>query len=345
MAFLARASGAPDPVHVIFGVGRDVKVEHVAQVFHVEAARGDVGTDQDVELFVFESGQHFGACGLAHVAMQLPGADAALGERFVNRRDIGLAIAKHQRVGHVFVTDQLVQRFAFELLLAVLALVLRAGAQRQQALGHRIGGGGGRGHGNDLRVHQEFVGQFFDFRGHGGREEQGLTDRRQHRDDFFDVGNKAHVEHAIGFVDDQNFHVAHQQVAAFEHVEQAARRGDQHVCAAVQNLGLFLHVGAADEQRLGQSLVVLAIGVEVVGNLGGQFAGRFQNQRPRHAHFCAPVGQNVNHRQGERRGLAGAGLGAGQNVAAHEDRGDGCSLNGGGGFVSCVFNGAQDVFA
>ena len=44
-----RAAGAADPVHVGFGVVRNVEVDDVADAFDVEAARGDVGRDEDVE--------------------------------------------------------------------------------------------------------------------------------------------------------------------------------------------------------------------------------------------------------------------------------------------------------
>ena len=40
-------------------------------------------------------------------------------------------------------------------------------------------------------------------------------------------GNEAHVEHAVGFVDDENFNAGEQQLAAFGEIEQPARRRDQ----------------------------------------------------------------------------------------------------------------------
>ena len=49
-AAAAGAAGAADAVHVGLGVGRDVVVDHVADPLDVEAARGDVGGDEDVEL-------------------------------------------------------------------------------------------------------------------------------------------------------------------------------------------------------------------------------------------------------------------------------------------------------
>jgi len=44
----------------------------------------------------------------------------------------------------------------------------------------------------------------------------------------------------------------------------------------------------------------------------------------------------VQHRQRERRRLAGAGLGAGEEVVAFEDGRDGLGLDGGGGFVALL---------
>ena len=67
--------------------------------------------------------------------------------------------------------------------------------------------------------------------------------------DALDVRNEAHVEHAIGLVDDEDLDAGQQQLAALEMVEQAAGRGDQHVDAA-RDLGVLVAEGnAADEQR------------------------------------------------------------------------------------------------
>ena len=46
----AGAAGAADAVHVVLGVERHVEVEHRRQVDDVEAARGDVGGDEHVDL-------------------------------------------------------------------------------------------------------------------------------------------------------------------------------------------------------------------------------------------------------------------------------------------------------
>jgi hypothetical protein len=49
--------------------------------------------------------------------------------------------------------------------------------------------------------------------------------------DGLDVVDEAHVEHAIGFVEDQHLDVLEHGLAGLQVVEQAARRRDQDVRA------------------------------------------------------------------------------------------------------------------
>ena len=136
----------------------------------------------------------------------------------------------------------------------------------------------------------------------------------------------------------------HQQVTAVEQVDQAPRRRDQHVHPPFDDLDLLVQGMAADQQRLGQ-LVVFAVGLEAFRHLGRQLAGRFQDQRPGHPGLGPAGGKDVDHRQRETGGLAGAGLGATEDVAAHENHGDGLFLDRCGLGVARVANGAQDFFA
>jgi hypothetical protein len=63
--------------------------------------------------------------------------------------------------------------------------------------------------------------------------------------------------------------------------------------------------------------------------------------RPRASRLDGLRHQALQHRQHEAGGLAGAGLGAGQQVAALEHGGNGLGLDGGGGVVALFANGAQ----
>ena len=68
--------------------------------------------------------------------------------------------------------------------------------------------------------------------------------------------------------------------------------------------------------------MIFAVFLEIIGDLGGEFAGRLEDQAARHAGAAAALAEDVDHRQDEAGGLAGAGLGDADDVLAHQDRRD-----------------------
>ena len=134
------------------------------------------------------------------------------------------------------------------------------------------------------------------------------------------------------------------QPSALVMVEQAARRRDQHVDAAHQLGVLIVERDAADDQRDVELIVVDAVFDEALFDLRRELAGRLENQRARHARSRPAGFQHGQHRQHERRGLAGAGLGDAQHVAPGEHVGDGLILDGGGSFVTSRRNGSEYFF-
>ena len=180
---------------------------------------------------------------------------------------------------------------------------------------------------------QEGFGDAADFGRHRRGEEQGLPGERDQLADALDVGNEAHVQHAVGFVDDQQFDAGEQQAAALGMVEQPAGGCDQHVDAARQLGVLVAERDAADQERDVEFLAG-AVFVELLLDLGGEFAGRLQDEGAGHPGPGAALFQHGEHRQDEGRGLAGAGLGDAENVAAGQNVGDRLFLNGGRGGVA-----------
>ena len=119
-------------------------------------------------------------------------------------------------------------------------------------------------------------------------------------------------------------------------------RRDQHVDPAVELALLVGEAFAADEQRHAE-LVVLAVGLEGLGDLGRELARRLEDERPRHARLGAAGGQDIDHRQGEGGGLAGAGLGAAEYVASGQHVGNGLLLDGGRNRVAGICDRPQDL--
>ena len=300
----------------------------------VEAAGCDVGSYQQRNFALAELIQRSRARRLIHVAMQGADAEAVLLQRFVQHRHFALAVAEDDRVLQILgVAQQPAQH---------LALLMRLAADADLELRNADGRGRGPGNFDLLRVVQEGFGDAADFRRHRRGEEQRLPREGNELADALDVGNEAHVEHAIGFVDHKQFDAGQQKAATLGMVEQAAGGCDQDVDAARQLGVLVAERDAADQER-DVELLARAIAVEVFLHLGGEFARRFQDQRARHARPRAALLENGEHGQDEGGRLAGAGLGDAEHVTACQHVGDCLFLNGGGGRVAGGRNSGENL--
>ncbi len=94
-------------------------------------------------------------------------------------------------------------------------------------LGDPLDRGRLRRHRDAGRIGQHRIGKPGDFLRHGGGKEQRLPFFAQHRNDALDVVNEAHVEHAVGFVENQDFDLVERHGALIDEVEQAAGRCHQ----------------------------------------------------------------------------------------------------------------------
>ncbi len=133
--------------------------------------------------------------------------------------------------------------------------------------------------------------------------------------------DEAEVEHLVGLVEHQDLDVGERQRAPVDQIEQPARRSDEDVDAVLDDALLARHRHAAEDDRRGQ-LGAAAVGAEALFDLARQFAGGRQDQRAAAAARGGLLvgGETLDHRQRERRCLAGAGLGDSENVAARENR-------------------------
>src|SRR5262245_52991117 len=319
------ASGAADAVDVVVGMVRDVEVEDVADGGNVEPARGDVGGDQQRHLVLAELLERSCARRLVHITVQRDGGEAVADQRAMQRRHLAFAIAEDDRVGQAFRrADEAAQR---------IALVVRLAAGLDQPLAGGRDGGRRPRYLHLYRIVQELLGDAPDLRRHGGGEEQRLAGERHELADALDVGNEAHVEHAVGFVDDEKLDAGEQEPPALEMIEQPAGRGDENV-DATRELGiLVVERDPADHQR-DVELLAGAVFLEAFLNLRGELARRLEDEGARHSRARAAMLEHGEHRQREGRGLAGAGLGDAEHVAAREHVRYRLLLNGSGGGVA-----------
>ena len=141
-----------------------------------------------------ERRQHALALVLRLVAVDRLGGEAGLGERADHLVGAALGAGEDQRALDRIVPQDLHQQRR-----------LAGAVDVQEPLLDALDGGGCRRHRDPNRIAQHVAGEIGDLLRHGGREEQRLPLARQLADDAADVVDEAHVEHAVGFVEHEDF--------------------------------------------------------------------------------------------------------------------------------------------
>ena len=157
--------------------------------------------------------------------------------------------------------------------------------------------------------------------------------------------HKAHVEHAVGFVQHQRINAVEAQRANAAEIDQTAGGCHQHVNALRQSADLTANRHAANRQCDADAHTA-AIALKAVDDLARQFARRAQHQHAAGFWLAADRvgGQLVQDWQRKSSGLASAGLRNANEIAAREHNGNGSGLHGGGGYIVLVHKGASNRF-
>ena len=158
--------------------------------------------------------------------------------------------------------------------------------------------------------------------------------------------NEAHVEHAIGFVQDQYFNAGQIEKALALQVEQAAWGGHQDIDAALHAIDLRFHTHATKHNG-GLQAKVFAVIFGGLLNLGSQFACGCEHQRANGfaAKFVSTglcQAQFVQDGQHEGGCFAGASLRPCQQVVTCQDDGNRLCLHGGGCVVALLLHGLEN---
>ena len=154
-----------------------------------------------------------------------------------------------------------------------------------------------------------------DLRRDRSRKHRGVALARTPLDNPPHVGQEAHVEHSVGFIQDQVFGFAQSAMALAQVVQQPARGGDDDINAALERIDLAAIAHAAKHDHGAQPGEAGEI-ADGGFDLGGQFAGRFQDQEARSRGMLAKLGED---RQCEGGGLAGARLRTANDIPAFQD--------------------------
>ncbi len=194
-------------------------------------------------------------------------------------------------------------------------------------------------------VFEQALGQLNDVWRHRRREKQRLSLVGELANDPFEIGQEAHVEHSVGFVQCEIFQFVEFDVSLIHQVEQSAGGCHNDVDALVERADLTVLTYASVNHGLPQSEVA-SVRRETLFDLDGEFTGGGQNQGERPIGRCLDVllAQCVEngHREGGR--FSGSRLSATKNVAALKGDGNRLRLDRSWSFVLVVFQGAVQWF-
>ena len=313
VAGLRGAARTADPVRVIIHAVRHVEVDDVGDGRDVDAARGDVGRDEDLELAAAEAFHRRLPLALGEISLDARGAVAGLGQALRQPLRALLRSGEDEDGLAVRAFQDRQQQGRLE--------VLRNGEERVRHGLRRLGMRDLK----SLRISQNLVRQLADRVGHRGREQQRLPLGREPLQNLPDIRKEPHVEHAVGFVQHEAFHVGQVDRALPDMIQQAAGTGDRDFGAVLEPGHLGPHAHAAVDRHAAKIRVRAEV-VHGLESLFGQLAGRADNQ---HAKLAARAAhQPMQNRDSKRGGLARARLGQADDIVPLENHRDGLALNG-----------------
>ena len=308
-------AGAADPMHVIFGSRWEVEIHHMRNSVHIDAPSGDVGRHQNPHGSALEFRQGPQALVLRPIGMEGRGADPGLFEPSGDPVGTVLHAGKDQHHLHGRIQQELLEQGGLEM-----------AGYFVHRLGHRLGGIGASSDFDRLWGLLELAGHRLDLSRQRRRKEQGLASFGQLSHDIPDGGQEAHVQHAVGLVEDQVLDTGEVAIAPGHEVQQAARRGDDDVGTPSERLDLRFFADSAKDRghAEGQKLGVIP---HIFVDLDHQFPSGCEDECADMARAGVSGRQTGQERQCERCSLAGSGLGDANEILAGEDDGNGRGLN------------------
>jgi DNA helicase II / ATP-dependent DNA helicase PcrA len=309
-----RTPGAADAVHVILRVEGHIEIDDVADLRHIDAASGDVRGDENVVTAVTEAFQGILTLALGAIRMERGDGVPMAGKEL---RDTVRAMA-----GAAEDDDGIVIDLVEEGLEQIGLLIVRDGEDG-------VLDGGGRGAAgadlDDLGLLHGPLDEGIDVRRDGGGEEARLALFGATLKDAADVGQKAHVQHAIRFIQHEVLYLVETDGAAVQIINETSGRGDEDIDTTLEHGGLF---AVADPAENHPSTEIREAAEVAKGSLhlGGQFAGGFQHEDARTGGVLIQLGKDG---QGKGSRLASAGLGTANHVFSRQNQRNSAQLNGG----------------
>ena len=322
--FQAGTAGSADAMNVCFRDIGQIKIHNMRHVIHINASGGDVGGNQYPDIARLELGQRGDTIVLRLVTMDGRDGDSSPYQIFCHAIRAMLGSCKDQNGPECLVLEQMGQQQPFFLF-----------TDKINGLGDGVDGGGNWCDSDFHGLAKQFVDQLDDFRWHGCGKQHVLTNLGKHGDDPLHIRRETHVEHAVRFIQNKDFHMMQFNEFLADEIEQPARRGHKNVHALFQRFGLCALGNTAEYDR-GLQCKVASIGSQAIRDLQGQLACGREDEATDGLLVGGVVRFAAEHLQngdGKGGGFTGSGLGAPNQIPSLEQQWNGLFLNGRGNFV------------
>jgi hypothetical protein len=214
-ASATRTTGTADTVNIGFRIHRNVVVNNQADTLNIQTTRCNISGDQDIKTTIFQAFQSLLTQRLVHVAVQRGAVIAVVLQGFSHFQCRVFGTNEDDRRIKIFRFEETNQRFVFAH--AVHSPVALADVRASGYAGLNT---------HFLRLFHKAAGNATDSFRHGCREQSGLMTFRDLRHNCFNVFDKAHAQHFVGFSQNQTAQFREIQRAAFQVIQQTPRSTD-----------------------------------------------------------------------------------------------------------------------
>ena len=312
-------TGAADTVDVVVVVLRDVVVHDVGNSADVDPAADDVGGNQQPDFSLTELLHHPVACHLRQVAVHHGDVGKFAGDSAVKLLGSPFRSGEDQRLRRAFFRQQPNKQLEFAVIVYGRVILVDR-IMRRDAVLRQI---------DPLWIPHISEGEPFDGCRKRGRKQHRLPIFRATAQDFLNVRPEADIEHAVGFIQHDDFDSAKIEHTALHQIDHPPGGSDDDLRTPFDVIDLLANRTPADDHRATAFMIRRKL-PRLVCHLFTQLARGGENQHLRKARFAVDA---LNDGQDECSRLPRPGAGLSNAVGPGQGHRNKRILNGAGGVI------------
>jgi hypothetical protein len=224
-------------VNIAFRHVRQLEVNDVGDIIHINATGGDIGCDQNIHAPTFEAAESAVTLALAAIAVDRFSTEASFLKMQLNPVCATLGTREHDGAFQARIAQNVSQNAALGTCFNVQNVLVNP-LNWLCAFRHR----------NFGWLMEKLIRELADRAGHGGGKQNRLSLAFDRAEDVPDWRQEAHVQHLIRFIERNHLNIVEAENAGFHVVHQAARGRDEEIYAARHRLDLRAGPRATDHK-------------------------------------------------------------------------------------------------